>query len=112
MGQLTTEHVFYQDDAYESAEEIEPRPVRNNTVVQPKQLMTTSDGVVVDDNIYTAKEIMNYYLTACNNREEFPVDRLVSEMRSASSRQSNPLLTTIDLTGTTKQTPHDVIREC
>jgi len=102
VGQLTTEHVFHQDDAYESAEEIEPRPVQINTVVQPKELMTTSDGVVVDDNIYTAKEIMNYYLAACNNREEFPVDRLVSEMRSASSRQSNPLLTTIDLTGTTK----------
>ncbi|GJJ73035.1 protein phosphatase 1 regulatory subunit 37 [Entomortierella parvispora] len=99
VGQLTTEHVFYHDDAYESAEETEPRPVQINTVVQPKEVMTTSDGVVVDDNIYTAKEIMNYYLAACNNREEFPVDRLVSEMRSASNRQSNPLLTTIDLTG-------------
>jgi hypothetical protein len=104
VGQLTTEHVFYDDDAYESAEEIEPRAVQITTVVQPKKLLTTSDGVVVDDNIYTAKEIMNYYLAACNNREEFPVDRLVSEMRSASSRQSNPLLTTIDLSG--KDTTH------
>ena len=48
---------------------------------QPKKLLTTTEGVVVDDNIYTAKEIMNYYLVACNNREEFPIDQLVADMR-------------------------------
>ncbi|KAF9190187.1 hypothetical protein BGZ51_008890 [Haplosporangium sp. Z 767] len=99
VGQLTTEHVFHHDDAYESAEESEqPRRVEIiTTPVESKNVLTTTDGIVVDDNIYTAKEIMNYYLVACNNREEFPVDRLVSDMRIASSRPSNPLLTTIDL---------------
>ncbi|KAG0253548.1 hypothetical protein BG011_006316 [Mortierella polycephala] len=99
VGQLTTEHVFHHDDAYESAEESElPRRVEIiTTPVEPKSVLTTADGVVIDDNIYTAKEIMNYYLVACNNREEFPVDRLVADMRIASSRPSNPLLTMIDL---------------
>ncbi|KAF9306239.1 hypothetical protein BGZ74_007005 [Mortierella antarctica] len=101
VGQLTTEHVFHHDDAYESADESE-LPVKVQVILvpaQPKKLLTTTEGVVVDDNIYTAKEIMNYYLVACNNREEFPIDRLVADMRAASSRPSNPLLTTIDLTG-------------
>ncbi|KAF9353566.1 hypothetical protein BGX26_008669 [Mortierella sp. AD094] len=102
VGQLTTEHVFYNDDAYESAEESEqPRKQVQiiTTPVQPKQLLTTSDGVVVDDNIYTAKEITNYYLVACIDREEDPIDRLVNEMHAASSRPSNPLLTFIDISG-------------
>ncbi|KAF9563878.1 hypothetical protein EC968_004672, partial [Mortierella alpina] len=102
VGQLTTEHVFHHDDAYESAEESDQRPRDveiTPTMPEPKKVMTTSEGVVVDDNIYTAKEIMHYYLVACNNREEFPVDRLVADMRSASSRPANPLLTTIDLSG-------------
>ncbi|KAG0197189.1 hypothetical protein BGX28_009301 [Mortierella sp. GBA30] len=101
VGQLTTEHVFHHDDAYESAEESDIRPRMEITMspVRPKEVMTTSEGVIVDDNIYTAKEIMNYYLVACNNREEFPIDRLVSDMRIAASRPSNPLLTTIDLSG-------------
>ncbi|KAF9925410.1 hypothetical protein FBU30_004793 [Linnemannia zychae] len=100
VGQLTTEHVFHDDDAYESEEETEPRRVLvTPTPIQPKKVITTSEGVVVDDNIYTAKEIMNYYLTACNSREEFPIERLINDMQIASSRPSNPLLTSIDLTG-------------
>ncbi|KAF9116477.1 hypothetical protein BGX27_002149 [Mortierella sp. AM989] len=102
VGQLTTEHVFHNDDAYESAEESEPQKKQVQiitTPVQPKKLLTTSDGVVVDDNIYTAKEITNYYLVACTDREENPIDRLVNEMHAASSRPSNPLLTTIDISG-------------
>ncbi|KAG0293104.1 hypothetical protein BGZ96_003327 [Linnemannia gamsii] len=100
VGQLTTEHVFHNDDAYESEEETEPRRVPVAPApVQPKKVIMTSEGVLVDDNIYTAKEIMNYYLTACNSREEFPIERLINDMQIASSRPSNPLLTTIDLTG-------------
>ncbi|KAF9407597.1 hypothetical protein BGZ94_002639 [Podila epigama] len=101
VGQLATEHVFYHDDAYESAEESDTPSKKVQVTIVPtlaKKPLTTTEGVVVDDNIYTAKEIMQYYLVACNHREEFPVDRLVSEMREASSRPSNPLLTTIDLT--------------
>lgn len=88
VGQLTTEHVFHHDDAYESADESE-LPVKVQVIVvpaQPKKLLTTTEGVVVDDNIYTAKEIMNYYLVACNNREEFPIDRLVADMRVRTMR--------------------------
>ncbi|KAG0316334.1 hypothetical protein BGZ97_007054 [Linnemannia gamsii] len=100
VGQLTTEHVFHNDDAYESEEETEPRKVPVAPApVQPKKIIMTSEGVLVDDNIYTAKEILNYYLTACNSREEFPIERLINDMQIASSRPSNPLLTTIDLTG-------------
>ncbi|KAF9128202.1 hypothetical protein BGW39_005277 [Mortierella sp. 14UC] len=100
VGQLTTEHVFHNDDAYESEEETEPRRVSVAPApVQPKKVIMTSEGVLVDDNIYTAKEIMNYYLTACNSREEFPIERLINDMQVAASRPSNPLLTTIDLTG-------------
>ncbi|KAF9982525.1 hypothetical protein BGZ75_006096 [Mortierella antarctica] len=102
VGQLTTEHVFHHDDAYESAEESDQRSRDVEimpTMPEPKKVMTTSEGVIVDDNIYTAKEIMHYYLVACNNREEFPVDRLVADMRTASSRPANPLLTTINLSG-------------
>ncbi|KAF9275070.1 hypothetical protein BGZ68_000134 [Mortierella alpina] len=102
VGQLTTEHVFHHDDAYESAEESDQRSREveiTPRAPEPKKVMTTSEGVIVDDNIYTAKEIMHYYLVACNNREEFPVDRLVADMRAASSRPANPLLTTIDLSG-------------
>ncbi|KAG0334056.1 hypothetical protein BG004_000573 [Podila humilis] len=95
VGHLTTEHVFHQDDAYESADEAD-LPVKIQVTVvpaQPKKLLTTTEGVVVDDNIYTAKEIMNYYLVACNNREEFPVDRLVSEMRTLKMLLYSLLLT-------------------
>ncbi|KAF9914519.1 hypothetical protein BX616_008131 [Lobosporangium transversale] len=102
VGQLTTEHIFHHDDAYESAEETEPSKTQVQiitTPAPPKKLLTTTDGVVVDDNIYTAKEIMNYYLVACNTREESPIDRLINDMHAAASRPSNPLLTTIDLTG-------------
>ncbi|KAG0366905.1 hypothetical protein BGZ54_004712 [Gamsiella multidivaricata] len=110
VGQLTTEHVFHHDDAYESADESEPQKNQVQIVMTPappKKLLTTSDGVIVDDNIYTAKEIMNYYLVACDNREEFPIDRLVDEMKVASSRPSNPLLTTIDLSS--EQLPRKVL---
>ncbi|KAG0327645.1 hypothetical protein BGZ99_007226 [Dissophora globulifera] len=85
VGQLTTEYVFHHDDAYESAEETETPSLRTQvttTPQAPKKLLTTSDGVVVDDNIYTAKEIMNYYLVACSNREEYPIERLVIEMQA------------------------------
>ncbi|KAF9098337.1 hypothetical protein BGX23_006391 [Mortierella sp. AD031] len=100
VEQLTTEHVFHNDDAYESEEEPEPRRVPVAPApVQPKKIMMTTEGVLVDDNIYTAKEIMNYYLTACNSREEFPIERLINDMQIAASRPLNPLLTTIDLTG-------------
>ncbi|KAG0272625.1 hypothetical protein BGZ95_011603 [Linnemannia exigua] len=100
VGQLTTEHVFHNDDAYESEEEMEPRRVPVAPApAQPKKVIMTSEGVLVDDNIYTAKEIMNYYLTACNSREEFPIERLINDMQIAASRPNNPLLTTIDLTG-------------
>ncbi|KAI8605287.1 hypothetical protein EDD21DRAFT_363983 [Dissophora ornata] len=102
VGQLTTEHVFHHDDAYESAEESEsiktPAQIES-TPVQPKPLLTTTEGVVVDDNIYTATEIMNYYLVACSDREEPPIDRFVHDMQAAAKRPSNPLLTTIDLSG-------------
>jgi len=82
VGQLTTEHVFHNDDAYESEEETEPRRVPVAPApVQPKKTMLTSEGVLVDDNIYTAKEIMNYYLTACNSREEFPIEHLINDMQ-------------------------------
>ncbi|KAF9583919.1 hypothetical protein BGW38_008105 [Lunasporangiospora selenospora] len=103
VGQLTTEHIFHHDDAYESAEESEaPRSVQITTTVVPlqaKRPLTTSEGVVVDDNIYTAKEIQHYYLVACGNREEPPIERLVRDMRTAADRPLNPLLTTIDLAG-------------
>ncbi|KAG0318209.1 hypothetical protein BG000_004312, partial [Podila horticola] len=95
VGQLTTEHVFHHDDAYESADESE-LPVKIQVTVvpaQPKKLLTTTEGVVVDDNIYTAKEIMNYYLVACNNREEFPIDRLVADMRTLKMLLYSLLLT-------------------
>ncbi|KAG0095274.1 hypothetical protein BGZ93_006091 [Podila epicladia] len=95
VGQLTTEHVFHHDDAYESADESE-LPVKVQVVsvpAQPKKLLTTTEGVVVDDNIYTAKEIMNYYLVACNNREEFPIDRLVADMRTLKMLLYSLLLT-------------------
>lgn len=82
VGQLTTEHVFHNDDAYESEEESAPRKVLVAPApVQPKKVIMTSEGVLVDDNIYTAKEIMNYYLTACNSREEFPIERLINDMQ-------------------------------
>ncbi|KAF9363223.1 hypothetical protein BGX34_004629 [Mortierella sp. NVP85] len=102
VGQLTTEHIFHNDDAYESAEESEPQKTQVQiitTPAQPKKPMMTTEGIVVDDNIYTAKEIMNHYLTACNTREEPPIERLLQDMRVASTRTSNPLLSTIDLTG-------------
>ncbi|KAF9984406.1 hypothetical protein BGZ65_000464, partial [Modicella reniformis] len=101
-GQLTVEHVFHHDDAYESAEESEPQkvPVQiSPPPAQPKKLVMTTEGVVVDDNIYTAAEIMNHYLAACNTREEPPINRLVHDMEIASSRAGNPLLTTINLSG-------------
>jgi len=84
VGQLTTEHIFHHDDAYESAEESEPQKTQVQIVTtpaQPKKTMMTTEGVVVDDNIYTAKEIMNHYLTACNTREEPPIERLLQDMR-------------------------------
>ncbi|KAG0005276.1 hypothetical protein BGZ79_005856 [Entomortierella chlamydospora] len=102
VGQLATEHLFYDDDAYESAEESEQQEKQvqiTTTPVQPKQPFTTSDGVVVDDNIYTATEITNFYLIACIDREENPIDRLINDMHTASSRPSNPLLTSIDISG-------------
>ncbi|KAI8347093.1 hypothetical protein B0O80DRAFT_217857 [Mortierella sp. GBAus27b] len=102
VGQLTTEHVFHNDDAYESAEESEPQKSQVQVVTAPappKKLMLTTEGVVVDDNIYTAKEIMNHYQTACNTREEQPIERLIHDMQAAASRPGNPLLTVIDLTG-------------
>ncbi|KAF9971644.1 hypothetical protein BGZ73_005398 [Actinomortierella ambigua] len=116
VGHLTTEHVFHPDDAYESSEEEEDDIGKKNTRApgaeqhQPneqadgaaeksREVLTTPDGVVVDDNIYTAKEILNYYLIACNNREESPIDRLVMAMSAAASRPDNPLLTMIDLSG-------------
>ncbi|GBB88317.1 hypothetical protein RclHR1_14890007 [Rhizophagus clarus] len=46
---------------------------------------------------YTPKEIMQFYLTACKNREEFPVDRLVDIFRKAN--QPGGSLNVIDLTG-------------
>ncbi|KAF8953354.1 hypothetical protein BGZ46_003230 [Entomortierella lignicola] len=101
VGKLTTEHIFHNDDAYESAEESESQKKQqiDPPPAQPKKLLTTSDGVVVDDNIYTAREITNYYLVACIEREEEPIDRLVNEMHAASSRLTNPLLTSIDISG-------------
>ncbi|KAG0221980.1 hypothetical protein BGW42_007043 [Actinomortierella wolfii] len=118
VGQLTTEHVFHPDDAYdyESAEEGEdddnhpkddrdvsdgrlPHHQQGAEENKTREVITTPDGVVVDDNIYTAKEIMNYYLIACSNREEYPIERLVSAMRTAADRPNNPLLTMIDLSG-------------
>ncbi|KAG0007031.1 hypothetical protein BGZ80_005058, partial [Entomortierella chlamydospora] len=85
VGQLATEHLFYDDDAYESAEESEQQEKQvqiTTTPVQPKQPFTTSDGVVVDDNIYTATEITNFYLIACIDREENPIDRLINDMHT------------------------------
>ncbi|RUS32125.1 hypothetical protein BC938DRAFT_476228 [Jimgerdemannia flammicorona] len=32
--------------------------------------------------VYSAREVMQYYLTACKNREEFPLERLMEIMRS------------------------------
>ncbi|CAB5362777.1 unnamed protein product [Rhizophagus irregularis] len=46
---------------------------------------------------YTPKEMMQFYLTACKNREEFPVDRLIDIFRKAS--QPGGSLNVIDLTG-------------
>ncbi|KAF9165440.1 hypothetical protein DFQ26_000121 [Actinomortierella ambigua] len=124
VGHLTTEHIFHPDDAYESAEEGDGDNDNNDSIAKRNrgtlntehhqqqreqaggvegeksgEVLTTPDGVVVDDNIYTAKEILNYYLIACNNREEAPIDRLVLAMRIAASRADNPLLQVIDLSG-------------
>ncbi|RIA86450.1 hypothetical protein C1645_740841 [Glomus cerebriforme] len=48
-------------------------------------------------NGYTPKEMMQFYLAACKNREEFPVDRLADILRKAS--QPGGSLNVIDLTG-------------
>ncbi|KAF9419377.1 hypothetical protein BGZ76_004247, partial [Entomortierella beljakovae] len=95
VGQLNTEHVFHNDDAYESEEETDQQkvPVQPIAPPQPKKFLVTSDGVVVDDNIYTAKEIMNYYIVACIDREDTPIDLLINEMHTLKMLLYSLLLT-------------------
>ncbi|CAG8739661.1 370_t:CDS:2, partial [Acaulospora morrowiae] len=50
-----------------------------------------------EKKVYSAKEIVQYYLAACKYREEFPLDRLVTIFRRAS--QPGGSLKIIDLTG-------------
>ncbi|CAH1757984.1 8976_t:CDS:10 [Entrophospora sp. SA101] len=59
-----------------------------NQQLQPKSDQKTS---------YSAKDIMQFYLSACKIREEFPVDRLVDILRKAN--QQGGSLKVIDLTG-------------
>ncbi|CAG8822250.1 1617_t:CDS:2, partial [Racocetra persica] len=47
--------------------------------------------------VYTAKEMLQFYLSACRLREEFPLDRLVDLFKKAN--QPGGSLNVIDLTG-------------
>ncbi|RIB03652.1 hypothetical protein C2G38_2224423 [Gigaspora rosea] len=47
--------------------------------------------------VYTAKEMLQFYLSACRIREEFPLDRLVDLFKKAN--QPGGSLSVIDLTG-------------
>ncbi|CAG8746539.1 3938_t:CDS:10, partial [Dentiscutata erythropus] len=63
-----------------------------------KQNRDAQSKLEVDQKvIYTAKEMLQFYLSACRIREEFPLDRLVDLFKKAN--QPGGSLSVIDLTG-------------